>query len=134
MSGRFKPSDEASFSSASEVTVVAGRLCMSPAASAQLGVPNGIEFWRYNLHRAAADPRDYALALSRMANKDLHYLLTMYDNIELVARRHPGLLVPQHLDDRLHEVLDQVRQDIRSEAALRGVMLVTELSTGVTRQ
>lgn len=106
------------------VSVENGRIYMPDVLSAQLGIPNGIEFWRYNLARASADPHGYARAMATMSAEDLHFLLTLYDNLELIVRRHPGLIVPMHLTDDLHGILDRVRADIRSEAAHRNLNLI----------
>jgi hypothetical protein len=104
--------------------VVNGRLNLTPEMAARLGVPNGTELWRYNLVRGMLDPDGYSNALRIMNNAALHLLLTMFDQIEVVARRNPGIIVPVQYDDELHVILDDLRARVRAEASYRGVTLV----------
>src|SRR5690606_5031028 len=104
--------------------VVDGRLNLTPELSARLGIPNGTEFWRYNLVRGAMDPEGYSAAMRNMDNAAIHLLLTMFDQIETVARRNPGIIVPIQYDAELHSILDDLRARVRAEASRRGVTLV----------
>ncbi len=107
-----------------DALVVGGRLNLTPEMSARLGIPNGTEFWRYNLVRGALDPEGYSAAMLSMDNTAIHYLLTMFNNIEAIVRRNPGLIVPAEHEDDLHAILDDLRRRVLAEASRRGVTLV----------
>lgn len=101
-----------------------GRLNLAPEVAERLGIPANLEAWRYEIARGAADPQGYANALKQAGNAELHASSSMLDQVEAVARRNPGVIVPLHLDADFHAILDNLRALIRAEAAARGVTLV----------
>jgi hypothetical protein len=114
--------------------VVDGRLNLTPELSARLGVPNGVECWRYILARAASDPEGFCADMRNMDNSSIHFLLTLFDQLEGIARRNPGLILPITLDADLHALLDDVRRNVRAEASRRGVTLVPWATAEGVRQ
>ncbi|WP_162783726.1 hypothetical protein [Devosia naphthalenivorans] len=108
-----------------------GRLNLSPASAERLGVPASLESWRYEIAQGALNPERYSEILKQVNNTNLHASLSMMDRAQVVARRHPGVIVPSDLDADFHDILDDLRARIRAEAASRGVVLIPSTNAQV---
>jgi hypothetical protein len=103
-----------------------GRLNLAPEVAERMGIPANIEKWRFEIGAGAANPEAYQEALRHSDKANLHSSLSMLNEVAVMARLYPGAIVPLDLDEALHDILDDLRARIHSEAAGRGVMLITE--------